>query len=532
MGVALCVFAAAQITEVGAVAAKFSAEGAAQPLNHKDGFFIQNDNSTSSLLRKIRRRWELEKDIVWEEALIEQSEKEGMRYMDEEAANTVSYRSLNNLHAAPASDLFRFQAVDSLLHGSDRTRIYVLGDWDKVCDYTEDQLGYRYSLEHWMHKHVLDNEALRVDDPRAADYVYLPHCATGMFMHYCAKDALENEANANRRRNRTSEILAYAGDLPARAVRQTDTKYLMNQVSTWSQRWEFNFCLQSKTCKFLIGSIYGRHVWRSFFSYFGDKAIVITNAGMSTWLSHRNRGFLLDEEDTDGSDASGCRAACPEHCMLEPPAVLPEDIVMPWTVAFHWTHRSYSFRSRDILAFYSGTENACSRTLLVNLFRKQFEAHMKGNVESDWSNFVEYSGHRVLIFPSQYKLQQSEWSEIAYRSKVCIVPDGDSPNTGRLIEVIMRGCVPLIISNRLQPPLHEYIDWPSIAFFVSEAAIGRLPRLLASLATPQGRQRIAERHSNLARAAYILSYNSDSLGNLLYFALRGKAVRRRALSVE
>merc|ERR1719310_219207 len=81
-----------------------------------------------------------------------------------------------------------------------------------------------------------------------------------------------------------------------------------------------------------------------------------------------------------------------------------------------------------------------------------------------------------LIFPPEFRLRQEDWSELAFRSQLCISPDGDSPNTGRLIEVIMHGCVPLIISDRLQPPVHEFIDWFQIAFFVREAQMQDLPQ--------------------------------------------------------
>merc|ERR1712113_712935 len=122
-------------------------------------------------------------------------------------------------------------------------------------------------------------------------------------------------------------------------------------------------------------------------------------------------------------------------------------------------------------------------------------------------------GHR-LIFPPQFRLSQQEWSELAFRSRLCIVPDGDSPNTGRLIEVIMHGCVPLIISNRLQPPFHEYIDWRRIAFFLREDAIPELPQLLLKLASPQGAREIREKHQFLSQASHVFDYSRDGLGSI------------------
>merc|ERR1712232_627898 len=72
---------------------------------------------------------------------------------------------------------------------------------------------------------------------------------------------------------------------------------------------------------------------------------------------------------------------------------------------------------------------------------------------------------------------------------------GDSPNTGRLVEVIMHGCVPLIISERLQPPVHDLLDWSKFAFFVREESVPDLPRILREeLSTPEGQRLIDQKH--------------------------------------
>jgi len=90
----------------------------------------------------------------------------------------------------------------------------------------------------------------------------------------------------------------------------------------------------------------------------------------------------------------------------------------------------------------------------------------------------------------------------------------------------MHGCVPMIISNRLQPPLHDYVEWPSIALFVAEDAIPRLPKILKSLARPKGMRRIAERHANLAKAAHLLHFGTSGI-QMLFFALQDRARRTR-----
>merc|ERR1712093_570750 len=102
---------------------------------------------------------------------------------------------------------------------------------------------------------------------------------------------------------------------------------------------------------------------------------------MSGWLRQQPNEFFLGGEPDSArlpTPAPGrtCSAVCEPHCQLEPPAVLERDIVLPWTVAYRWTTRAARFEGRDILGFYSGTQNSCSRELLAKLFRKEFDKHI------------------------------------------------------------------------------------------------------------------------------------------------------------
>eukprot|EP00913_Durusdinium_trenchii_P009912 g9303.t1 len=148
-------------------------------------------------------------------------------------------------------------------------------------------------------------------------------------------------------------------------------------------------------------------------------------------------------------------------------------------------------------------------------------------------NFFDPRSHnkeKVLIFPSDFRLKQQEWSELAYRSKLCLCPDGDSPNTGRLVEVIMHGCVPLIISNRLQPPFHKDVSRVNrvsgIAFFLREDAIPRLPAILAEqFSGPSGDRRILEKRTLLRQMSHLCDYARDGIGSTLLLALRVRELR-------
>ena len=85
--------------------------------------------------------------------------------------------------------------------------------------------------------------------------------------------------------------------------------------------------------------------------------------------------------------------------------------MIPWPGEFVWTPRS-ARTDRPLLAFFAGTENSCSRRELSRLFAASDE---------------------ILVFPPD-ALRHQEWSELALASTFCLVPDGDQPLTGRLVE--------------------------------------------------------------------------------------------------
>ena len=89
-----------------------------------------------------------------------------------------------------------------------------------------------------------------------------------------------------------------------------------SQVKSLWPSPDYDHCWRRESCKFLVGSIYGRHaglfrwcleafqeVWRHFAEAFGSKAVFVTHAGMSDWLLKRPEEFFLGSS----GDRSQCR---------------------------------------------------------------------------------------------------------------------------------------------------------------------------------------------------------------------------------
>lgn len=62
------------------------------------------------------------------------------------------------------------------------------------------------------------------------------------------------------------------------------------------------------------------------------------------------------------------------------------------------------------------------------------------------------------------------------KSKLCLVPEGDTPSSPRLFDAIVAGCVPVVLSNNIDLPFNELLDWtkfslhPSTSDFITSGS--------------------------------------------------------------
>ena len=80
-------------------------------------------------------------------------------------------------------------------------------------------------------------------------------------------------------------------------------------------------------------------------------------------------------------------------------------------------------------------------------------------------------------------LEFQKYSGLLDRSVFCLSPAGFAPWTKRLYEVIMHGCIPIIIADVLIMPFEKQLDWSKFSIRISEndLATGKLKGLLTSL---------------------------------------------------
>ncbi|CAN1225347.1 Probable arabinosyltransferase ARAD1 [Linum grandiflorum] len=105
-----------------------------------------------------------------------------------------------------------------------------------------------------------------------------------------------------------------------------------------------------------------------------------------------------------------------------------------------------------------------------------------------------------------------------HTSKFCLNPAGDTPSACRLFDSIVSLCVPVIVSDSIELPFEDVIDYRKIAIFVGTKASlkpGYLVNLLKGVST----ERILEFQKELQRVCsyfILLSYlNLMQLSSLL-----------------
>eukprot|EP00897_Mesotaenium_endlicherianum_P000816 jgi/Mesen1/10735/ME000090S10194 len=74
------------------------------------------------------------------------------------------------------------------------------------------------------------------------------------------------------------------------------------------------------------------------------------------------------------------------------------------------------------------------------------------------------------------------------RSKFCLSPTGDTPSSCRLFDAIVSHCVPVVVSDRIELPYEDVLDYTRFAVFVSEETALKPGRLVALLRAVPVRQ--------------------------------------------
>eukprot|EP00931_Biecheleriopsis_adriatica_P072484 TRINITY_DN46797_c0_g1_i1.p1 TRINITY_DN46797_c0_g1~~TRINITY_DN46797_c0_g1_i1.p1 ORF type:complete len:145 (-),score=32.06 TRINITY_DN46797_c0_g1_i1:24-419(-) len=124
--------------------------------------------------------------------------------------------------------------------------------------------------------------------------------------------------------------------------------------------------------------------------------------------------------------------------------------------------------------------------------------------------------HGVLIAAKSF--EEPSFSRAARQAVFCLVPDGHWPSTQRLPSVISKGCVPVVVSNRLELPWNDLVNWDEASLWLWEEQIRELPQVLREVSP----ERVRRMQSHLPQLAEALDYHSTRFHVLLLASLAAR----------
>lgn len=106
-----------------------------------------------------------------------------------------------------------------------------------------------------------------------------------------------------------------------------------------------------------------------------------------------------------------------------------------------------------------------------------------------------------------------------HSSKFCLHPAGDTPSACRLFDAIVSLCIPVIVSDYIELPFEDVIDYKKIAIFVDTESATK-PAYLTKMLRRISTERILQYQRELKSVCISLHLSFIYLSNLLkYFFL-------------
>ncbi|XP_021729671.1 probable arabinosyltransferase ARAD1 [Chenopodium quinoa] len=153
-------------------------------------------------------------------------------------------------------------------------------------------------------------------------------------------------------------------------------------------------------------------------------------------------------------------------------ASLVKDIILPYS------HRINSYKG-DI-----GVENRKSLLFFMgNRYRKE-----GGKIRDVLFEILENEDDVVIKHGAQSRESRRAATQGMHTSRFCLHPAGDTPSACRLFDAIVSLCIPVIISDHIELPFEDVIDYKKIAIFVdtnSSVKHGFLVKLLRTVTEPK-----------------------------------------------
>lgn len=174
-------------------------------------------------------------------------------------------------------------------------------------------------------------------------------------------------------------------------------------------------------------------------------------------------------------------------------ASLVKDVILPYSHRINSFNGDVGVGERKSLLFFMGNryrkEGGKVRDMLFQVLEKEEDVIIKHGAQSRESRRMATKG--------------------MHSSKFCLHPAGDTPSACRLFDAIVSMCIPVIVSDYVELPFEDVIDYNKIAVFIStKTAVnpGYLVKKLRKIST----KRILEYQEELKEVKHYFEYDDPN----------------------
>uniref|UniRef100_F6HF60 Exostosin GT47 domain-containing protein n=1 Tax=Vitis vinifera TaxID=29760 RepID=F6HF60_VITVI len=156
-------------------------------------------------------------------------------------------------------------------------------------------------------------------------------------------------------------------------------------------------------------------------------------------------------------------------------ASLVKDVILPYAHRIKSYSGEIGVENRKSLLFFMG-----------NRYRKE-----GGKIRDLLFQILEQEEDVIIKHGAQSRESRRMASQGMHSSKFCLHPAGDTPSACRLFDAIVSLCVPVIVSDQIELPFEDVIDYRKIAIFVDSTSAVK-PGFLVKNLRKITRERILE----------------------------------------
>ncbi|XP_061355549.1 probable arabinosyltransferase ARAD1 [Gastrolobium bilobum] len=228
-----------------------------------------------------------------------------------------------------------------------------------------------------------------------------------------------------------------------------------------------------------------------------QEALVEWLEGQEYWKRSNGRDHVIVASDPNAmyrviDRVKNCVLLVADFGRLRPDqGSLVKDVVVPYSHRIKSYEGDVGVDNRNTLLFFMG-----------NRYRKE-----GGKIRDTLFQILEKEDDVIIKHGAQSRESRRAASQGMHTSKFCLHPAGDTPSACRLFDAIVSLCIPVIVSDNIELPFEDTIDYRKIALFVETSASIK-PGYLVSILRAVTPDRILEYQKELKEVKRYFEYEA------------------------